>query len=146
MLDRSYPQAELTAVPAVLLDAFLAERQLSDDDNLAGKLDERETQQIYATFEGAQRRALACGGLRGHDCQAAAILVGLQELDGLLDGHLTVGGASGFQRKLDEDELGALRLVRKLLVDLLPWHFSNGAGALLPMADNLGLVWKRGWS
>jgi len=142
MLECSYHQAELAAVPAVLLDAFLAEHWLDEDENLAARLDTREAQQIYATLEGARRRALVCGGLRGHDCQAAAILVGLEELDSLLKGSLTIGGVVELERKLREDELDVMRLVRKLLVDLLPWHFQNGAGALLPIADNLGLVRK----
>lgn len=143
MLETTYPRLELTAVPAVLLNAFLAERQLGQDDDLAAKLDEMETQQVYATFEGAQRRALVCGGLEGHDQQAAAILVGLRELDDFLSGGLTIGGTRELERKLDEDELGAVRLVRKLLIDLLPWHFKHGAGALLPIADELGIV-RRG--
>jgi hypothetical protein len=141
MLNREYPMPPLSAIPATLLNAFLEEQRLEEDsDRLAEILDEESTQRTYALFAGACQRASECGGLAGHDAQAAAILVAVKEFDDFLQGGFTVGGDSELNKKLNESEMDALRYVRRILVQLLDWHFKNGAGRLLPMADWLGLV------
>jgi hypothetical protein len=141
MLNRDYPMPPLSAVPAILLNAFLAERCLEDDsDRLAEILDEESVQRTYALFEGACQRASVCGGLAGHGAQAAAMLVAIKEFDDFLQGGFTVGGDRELHKKLSESEMSALQCVRRILVRLLEWHFKNGAGRLLPIADWLGLV------
>ena len=137
VLDRSaYPAHPMSAVPTVLLNSFLAERQLDSDDTAGGPNDV-EAQQIYAAWEGIKRRAVVCGGLRGHDVQAAALLVAIDELDQFLDGTLTVGKLSD---KLDNEERGAIWLARDTMVRLLDWHLANGGGALAPIAQHMGLL------
>lgn len=143
MLSQNYPTPPMSAIPTVLLEAFTAERDVeSDSDRLADVLDEPATQRIYALFEGACYRATVCGGLAGHDQQAAAMLVAIKEFDAFLDGGLTIGGQAGLHKKLDAEEMEALHSVRRVMVSLLDWHFKNGAGRLLPFADWLGLVRK----
>jgi predicted thioredoxin/glutaredoxin len=141
MLNSCYPTPPMTAIPTVLLEAFIAQRALEEDaDKLAESLDEAATQRVYALYEGASRRATVCGGLAGHDQQAAAILMAIQEFDQFLDGGLTVGSSRALQAKLDQREMDTLHFVRNVLINLLDWHFKNGAGRLLPLADWLGLV------
>jgi hypothetical protein len=143
VLNRNYPTPTMTAIPTVLIEAFSAERDIeSDSEKLAESLDETSTQRVYALFEGACQRAVTCGGLAGHDKQAAAMLVAIKEFDNFLMGGLTVGGDRELARKLDDEEMGALQFVRRVLAGLLEWHFDNGAGRLLPFADWLGLVQK----
>lgn len=141
MLNSTYPIKPMSAMPTVLLEAFLAERAFEDRPEFnAPDLDEPEAQRIYATYEGARQRALVVGGLAGHDAQAAALLVAIDELDTFLTGGVTVGGSEAVRSKLDAEELGAIHLAHQTMVRLLEWHFKNGAGALLPIADWMGLV------
>lgn len=143
MLNREYPTPPMSAIPEVLLEAFLAQEAIeADSDRLAEVLDEVDTQRTYALYEGALVRARSCGGLAGHDMQAAAILAAIDRFNDLLSGAITIGGQKDLHAKLTTDELGTLNLVHEVLVDLLDWHFQNGAGRLLPLADWLGLVRK----
>lgn len=144
MLNNAYPQPPLSPIPQVLLDAFLAERAIEDAPDFDGhKLDEVECQRAYALYAGARDRAASAGGHRSHDTQAAALLVGIDELDVFLDGGLTIGGEEALRKKLGEEELGAIRKARNIMAGLLEWHFIEGAGALLPVADFMGLVVNR---
>lgn len=141
MLKASYPERPMGPIPTLLLQSLLAELALEERPGFdADALDEVETQRIYATFEGVLARAKVCCGLAGHDAQAAALLASINDLDSFLDGGLTVGGTRAVERKLDHAELEAVKQARRTMVNLLDWHFENGAGALLPVAEWLGLV------
>ena len=140
MLRRDYPTPPLSPVPAILIESFKAE--IASDTDESRHSDDLEKQRIYSLFAGACQRATVCGGLQGHDAQAAAMLVAIKEFDTFLDGDMTIGGRDGLARKLDAEELAPLHFGRRVLTNLLEWHFKNGAGRLLPFAEWLGVVEK----
>ena len=128
----------MTGIPAVLLEAFLGEQALSGEDS--PHPDSVDFQRTVTLYTGARIRAVTCGEMEGHDCQAAALLVAIDELREFLDGSVTGGGAERLAEKLDHAEMEALSLVRDTMVRLLVWHFRNGAAGLLPIARWLGIV------
>jgi len=73
---------------------------------------------------------------KSHAEQAATLLVSIDDLDQLLDGTWSIGG----KLQLGQDEVRLVRGVREAMITLLGWHFENGAGALFPIAEDLGLV------
>lgn len=133
----------MSAIPAVFLDAFLAERAFDEDDDNAHSVDSVEAQRIYALYQGAAERARTCGELRGHDGQAAALLVVINEMENVLAGAYRSGGARDIAKKFEPGEISDLTKVLDTLKMLLVWHFENGAGALLPIAQWLNLAPKQ---
>lgn len=138
----NYPVMPLPPIAAVLLEGFKAnERCRATDFDLedanAPKAWESdvEYQRACAFYSGARDRALTAGPKDNHADQAAALLVMVDELNRLLEDHRTIG-----EPPLDEAETAVIRSVREAAVQLLRWHFENGAGALRPVAADLGLI------
>lgn len=133
----TYPSAPLPPLAAILLEGFEANERCREHDREGGaQMSALDYQRACALFTGARDRARECGPKDNHADQAATLLVMIDNLDELLDGNLSIGA----QLPLDEDETNVLRGVRAAAVALLRWHFDNGAGALLPIAIDMGLV------
>lgn len=136
----SYPVMPLPPIAAVLLEGFEAnERCRATDFDIEGgpePLNDLDYQRACALYSGARERARDAGGKDSHADQAATLLVMIDDLDRLLEGQWSIGSTL----PLDDDEKGVLRGVRNAAVGLLRWHFENGAGALRPIADDLGLL------
>lgn len=133
----TYPSAPLPPLAAILLEGFEANERCRENDREGGsQMSALDYQRACAFYTGARERARDVGRKDSHGDQAATLLVMIDNLDELLDGNLSIGG----KLALDEDELAALRGARNAAVSLLRWHFDNGAGALLPIAIDMGLV------
>ena len=133
----NYPVMPLPPIAAVFLEGFEANERCRENDQEGGaQLGDVEYQRACALYTGARDRALSAGPKDSHADQAAALLVMVDELDRLLEGHWSIGA----KLPLDEDETAVIRSVREAAVQLLRWHFDNGAGALRPVAADLGLL------
>ncbi|MGY2732784.1 hypothetical protein [Sphingomonas sp. UYP23] len=139
----TYPVVPLSPIAAVFLEGFLAnERCRATDHDLDEPnapepwLNDEDYQRACALYSGARDRARSAGPKSSHADQAAALLVLVDDLDRLLEGHFSRGA----KLNLEDDEMQVLRDVRYGTAQLLRWHFENGAGALRPIAVDLGLV------
>ncbi|MFV0623761.1 hypothetical protein ACBY01_07100 [Sphingomonas sp. ac-8] len=131
----SYPVHPLSPIPAVLLKAFEAERAI--DGHGGDPFDAIEEQMAYAALEGARHLLFECGQHRSHDTQAAALIVAIDHADSLLDGQFST---RKLEEELSRDQINAIYLMRDTMVRLLDWHMMNGGGALLPIAEWMGIV------
>jgi len=128
--NATYPKHQLPPTAAVYLEGFIEERKHADLD-----ADTLEAQRAFALYSGSRDRVQAVMA-SDHCSQAAALLVNIEEMQWLIGGHYSIGG----QLDLDREEVDCLRKVMESLEGLLRWHFENGAGELLPIAEYLGLV------
>ena len=144
LANRTYPEGQLPPIAAVVLEAHHAsERTRATEFNLEHERNapkrwgsDLKYERALALCAGARERALEAGPKDSHGDQAATLLVMVDDLDRFLDGHWSTGG----KPRLDQDEVKVLRDIRNAAAKLIEWHFENGAGALRPIAERLGLL------
>lgn len=140
----NYPVVPLSPIAASLLEGFEANEKCraTDFDIERGPepLNDLDYQRACVLYSGARERARDAGDKDSHADQASTLLVMIDDLDRLLEGHWSIGSTL----PINDDETDVLRAVRNAAVSLLRWHFENGAGALRPIADDLGLFTGKG--